>query len=43
MSAVVNEPTGTAYGAYPDPDMAMAGKTGTAQVRHISERSVKKG
>jgi penicillin-binding protein 2 len=38
MSAVVNEQIGTAYAArIMDPDMAMAGKTGTAQVRHISE------
>ncbi|MGE3623752.1 MAG: penicillin-binding protein 2 [Bdellovibrionales bacterium] len=37
MSAVVNETIGTAYGArIADWDMAMAGKTGTAQVRHIS-------
>ena len=44
MSAVVNEPFGTAYGArIPDPDMAMAGKTGTAQVRHISEAEREEG
>ena len=36
--AVVNEQHGTAYGArITDPVMAMAGKTGTAQVRHITE------
>jgi penicillin-binding protein 2 len=38
MSGVVNEPMGTAYGArLPDEKMAMAGKTGTAQVRRISK------
>ena len=38
MKAVVNEQGGTAYGArITEPGMAMAGKTGTAQVRHISE------
>ena len=37
LFAVVNEPIGTAYGARGDnKDMAMAGKTGTAQVRRIS-------
>jgi penicillin-binding protein 2 len=38
MSGVVNEQMGTAYAArIMDKTMAMAGKTGTAQVRHISE------
>lgn len=38
MSAVVNEPIGTAYGArIKDKGMEMAGKTGTSQVRHESE------
>jgi penicillin-binding protein 2 len=38
MSGVVNEPIGTAYGArIQDEKMAMAGKTGTAQVRRISK------
>lgn len=37
MSAVVNEQIGTAYAARIDkPSFAMAGKTGTSQVRHIS-------
>jgi penicillin-binding protein 2 len=37
MSAVVNEPGGTAYAArIMDPALAMGGKSGTAQVRHIS-------
>lgn len=37
MSAVVNEQIGTAYAARIDKaGMAMAGKTGTSQVRHIS-------
>ncbi len=37
MSRVTNEIGGTAYGArIPDPGMAMAGKTGTAQVRRIT-------
>jgi penicillin-binding protein 2 len=44
MSAVVNEPTGTAYGArIPDQSMAMAGKTGTAQVKRISEAEREEG
>ena len=44
MSAVVNESFGTAYGArIADPGMAMAGKTGTAQVRHISEAERQEG
>jgi penicillin-binding protein 2 len=38
MKAVVNEPGGTAYGArIMDPAIAMGGKSGTSQVRHISE------
>jgi penicillin-binding protein 2 len=38
MSAVVNENIGTAYGAHIDKKgFEMAGKTGTAQVRRISE------
>jgi penicillin-binding protein 2 len=38
MYAVVNQPHGTAYSArIQDPAMAMAGKTGTAQVHHYSE------
>ena len=38
MAAVVNESFGTAYAArIPDAGMEMAGKTGTAQVRHISD------
>jgi penicillin-binding protein 2 len=38
MSAVVNEPIGTAYSARIEKEgLAMAGKTGTSQVRHISE------
>lgn len=37
LSAVVNLPIGTANGArLPDPKWAMAGKTGTAQVRRIT-------
>ncbi|HEU0117894.1 MAG TPA: penicillin-binding protein 2, partial [Alphaproteobacteria bacterium] len=37
MSAVVNEQIGTAYAArIMKPEFAMAGKTGTSQVRHIS-------
>ncbi len=37
MFGVVNEPHGTAYHArIEDPAFAMGGKTGTAQVRHIS-------
>ncbi len=37
MAAVVMEPEGTAYGArIPDEKMAMAGKTGSSQVRRIS-------
>jgi penicillin-binding protein 2 len=38
MNAVVNDPQGTAYAArIPDPAMAMGGKSGTSQVRRISE------
>lgn len=38
MAAVVNEPIGTAYAArIMKPGLSYAGKTGTAQVRHISE------
>lgn len=38
MFSVVNEPHGTGYAArITDPTMAMAGKTGTAQVHHYSE------
>ena len=37
MNSVVNEPGGTAYAArIKDPAMAMGGKSGTAQVRHIT-------
>jgi penicillin-binding protein 2 len=38
MNAVVNEQGGTAYGArITDPAMQMGGKSGTSQVRHISQ------
>jgi penicillin-binding protein 2 len=38
MSAVVNEEGGTAYSArITDPMMAMGGKSGTSQVRHITQ------
>jgi len=38
MTAVVNEEGGTAFAArITDPGMAMGGKSGTSQVRHISE------
>jgi penicillin-binding protein 2 len=38
MNAVVNEPRGTAYAArIPDPAYAMGGKSGTSQVRRITE------
>ncbi|HEX3881096.1 MAG TPA: penicillin-binding protein 2 [Stellaceae bacterium] len=38
MNAVVNDPQGTAYSArITDPAMAMGGKSGTSQVRRISE------
>ncbi len=48
MSAVVNEQGGTAYGArITDPAMAMGGKSGTSQVRRISqaerEHGIRKG
>jgi penicillin-binding protein 2 len=37
MVAVANQPGGTAYGVrISDPAMAMAGKTGTAQVHHLA-------
>jgi penicillin-binding protein 2 len=37
MRAVVNEPGGTAFAErIADPGMAMGGKSGTSQVRHIS-------
>jgi penicillin-binding protein 2 len=39
MRMVVNEPGGTALGArLPNPDWIMCGKTGTAQVRRITQR-----
>jgi penicillin-binding protein 2 len=38
MNAVVNEPGGTAYAArITEPGLAMGGKSGTSQVRHINE------
>ena len=38
MNAVVNEPRGTAYAArIADPEFAMAGKSGTSQVRRITQ------
>jgi penicillin-binding protein 2 len=38
MNAVVNEPGGTAYAArIHEPGFAMGGKSGTSQVRHISD------
>jgi len=44
MAAVVNEPIGTAYAArIMKPDIAMAGKTGTSQVRRISEAEREEG
>jgi penicillin-binding protein 2 len=44
MSGVVNTQAGTAYAARIDkPGMEMAGKTGTAQVRHISESEREEG
>jgi penicillin-binding protein 2 len=44
MSAVVNESIGTAYAARIEKsDMAMAGKTGTSQVRHISTAEREEG
>lgn len=44
MSSVTNEPGGTAYAwRITDPTMAMAGKTGTAQVRVISNEERQHG
>jgi len=48
MFAVVNEPGGTAYAArIAEPALAMGGKSGTSQVRHISaaerDAGIKKG
>lgn len=44
MKAVVNEPGGTAYAARIfEPSFAMGGKSGTSQVRHISESERKHG
>jgi penicillin-binding protein 2 len=44
MAAVVNEPIGTAYAArMMKPEQTMAGKTGTAQVRHISAAEREEG
>jgi penicillin-binding protein 2 len=44
MKAVVNEPGGTAYSArIMEPEWAMAGKTGTAQVRRITQRERETG
>jgi penicillin-binding protein 2 len=44
MNAVVNEPGGTAYAArIPDPGFAMGGKSGTSQVRHISDHERARG
>ena len=44
MRAVTNDPTGTAYRArIPDPAMAMAGKTGSAQVRRITKSERESG
>jgi len=44
MAAVVNEPIGTAYAArIHEENMAMAGKTGTSQVRRISESEREEG
>ncbi|PCJ58902.1 MAG: penicillin-binding protein 2 [Rhodospirillaceae bacterium] len=44
MAAVINVPGGTAYGArIRSAKMAMGGKTGTSQVRRISERERKEG
>jgi penicillin-binding protein 2 len=38
MNAVVNDPGGTAYAArITDPGLAMAGKSGTSQVRRITQ------
>jgi penicillin-binding protein 2 len=38
LVGVVNEPKGTAYKVRLDEDLEVAGKTGTAQVRHFSRR-----
>jgi len=38
LVGVVNEPKGTAYKARPDDGLEVAGKTGTAQVRHMGKR-----
>jgi penicillin-binding protein 2 len=44
MARVVNAPQGTAYAArITQEGMEMAGKTGTAQVRHISEAEHEEG
>ena len=44
MNFVVNEPKGTAYQArIEEPALAMAGKTGSVQVRRISEREHRAG
>jgi penicillin-binding protein 2 len=44
MSDVINSPSGTAYAARIQKDgMSMAGKTGTAQVRHITEAEHEEG
>ena len=44
MYAVVNEPGGTAYAArIKEPNMAMGGKSGTAQVRHITQAEHERG
>jgi len=44
MYAVVNEPGGTAYAArIKEPTMAMGGKSGTSQVRHITQAEHERG
>jgi penicillin-binding protein 2 len=44
MNAVVNEPGGTAYAArITEPGFAMGGKSGTSQVRHISQSERERG
>jgi len=44
MMAVVNEPGGTAFAArIPEPGMAMGGKSGTSQVRHIAQSEREQG
>ncbi len=44
MRNVVNDPRGTAYRArITDPEFAMAGKTGTSQVRRITEEERRQG